>query len=161
IRCTSASAATSPVTATAWPPAFSTRATVPFAASASMSATTILAPSSAKSAAVSRPIPMPAPVISATLPASRPLTVRSRRRAARAAGRGGGPRRDPPAAPRHVRGSERTHVRHAEGVLPDVALPGVDDVAPPLHGVVEWVVRDPRQELERGEDARARALGYQ
>src|SRR5881397_3903268 len=78
IRCTSASTATSPVTATAWPPAFSTRATVPFAASGSMSATTIRAPSSAKSVAVSRPIPIPAPVMRATLPASRPLIARPR-----------------------------------------------------------------------------------
>src|SRR5688500_13830494 len=71
IRCTSASTATSPATATACPPAASTFLTVSAAAACSMSATTILPPSSAKSTAAARPIPAPAPVMNATFPRSR------------------------------------------------------------------------------------------
>src|SRR5207249_4168422 len=71
MRSTSLSIATSPTTASASPPAASIRLTVSFAAFASMSATTTLAPSAAKSCAASRPIPMPAPVMSAVFPLSR------------------------------------------------------------------------------------------
>src|SRR5215468_5100894 len=70
IRFTSSSTATSPTADTAWPPAFSTRATVSSAACLLMSHTTIRAPSSAKRREASRPIPIPAPVMRATLPLS-------------------------------------------------------------------------------------------
>src|SRR5712692_10303810 len=70
IRLTSSSTATSPTAANAWPPAFSTSATVSSAAALLMSHTTTRAPSAAKRTAASRPIPMPAPVISAVLPVS-------------------------------------------------------------------------------------------
>src|SRR5215470_277602 len=67
IRFTSSSTATSPTAACAWPPAFSTSATVSSAALLLMSHTTMRAPSAAKRTAASRPIPMPAPVIRAIL----------------------------------------------------------------------------------------------
>src|SRR5438034_1932039 len=70
IRFTSSSTATSPTAACAWPPAFSTSATVSSAALLLMSHTTTRAPSAAKRTAASRPMPMPAPVISAVLPLS-------------------------------------------------------------------------------------------
>ena len=157
IRWTSASTATSPVTATAWPPAFSTRATVPFAASASMSATTIRAPSSAKSA----------------------------RGLATHAHAGAGDQRDFPGEPAahrvppacrssatlspnalddalHVRRRERPHVRDAERVLPDVPLPGVDDAsrgASSRRGAGRTPM--PGSSLNVREDARAGALGHE
>src|SRR5438045_1044910 len=71
IRSTSASTATSPVTASACPFVRCTSATVSAAALPSMSATMTRAPSSANSTADSRPIPIPAPVISATFPFNR------------------------------------------------------------------------------------------
>src|SRR5438034_5410170 len=70
MRLTSSSMATSPTAACAWPPAFSTSATVSSAALLLMSHTTTRAPSPAKRTAASRPIPIPAPEISATLPLS-------------------------------------------------------------------------------------------
>src|SRR5262249_44839919 len=77
IRRTSSSAATSPIAASASPPARLTSATVSPAAAPSMSQTTMRAPSAAKSRAASRPMPIPAPVISATLFASLPAIRRS------------------------------------------------------------------------------------
>src|SRR5689334_16166504 len=82
MRWTSASTATSPETASAWPPVASTFFTVSVAAAASMSATMTRAPSSANSTAASRPMPAPAPVMNATLflsrsamPSSNPFEV--------------------------------------------------------------------------------------
>src|SRR5262245_6521385 len=70
MRATSASTATSPTAARAAPPARVTRSTVVAAAAASMSHTTMRAPSEAKRTDAARPIPIPAPVMSATLPSS-------------------------------------------------------------------------------------------
>src|ERR1700678_3436863 len=53
------------------PPASHTWATASLAASSSMSATTMLAPSSANRRADALPIPLPAPVMIAVFPASR------------------------------------------------------------------------------------------
>src|ERR1044071_9460847 len=72
MRRTSASTATSPVTAMAWPPAAVTDCAVSRPAFSSMSAMTTRAPSSANRNAAARPMPIPAPVMKATLPSRRP-----------------------------------------------------------------------------------------
>src|SRR4051812_1692437 len=70
---TAARSVTSRATASALPrPASSTRPTVVFAPSASMSATRTCAPDPASSRLVARPSPLPAPVTSATRPSSAP-----------------------------------------------------------------------------------------
>src|SRR5689334_3998728 len=54
----------------------------------------------------------------------------------------------------HVLGGERAHVGDAEGVGADLTLPRVDDVAAPLHRVVQGVVAEAGLEPEGREDLR-------
>src|SRR6266852_313385 len=69
-RATSASLATSPLTAVATPPALTMASTVSASGSGRLPKTTTRAPSWPKSSAVARPMPVPPPAMSATLPSS-------------------------------------------------------------------------------------------
>src|SRR5712691_2097365 len=69
-RATSASLATSPLTAVAAPPALTMASTVSPSGSGRRPKTTTRAPSLAKSSAVARPMPVPPPAMSATFPSS-------------------------------------------------------------------------------------------
>src|SRR5712691_655289 len=74
-RSTSASLATSPLTALAWPPDLAMVSTTSASGSGRRPKTTTRAPSLAKRMAVARPIPVPAPVTIATLPSSVAIVV--------------------------------------------------------------------------------------